>query len=220
MSKRTLNLTDRLYQYLQDTSLRESVVQKSLRAATQSMQWSQMQISPEQGQFMAFLVKLIGARKCLEIGVFTGYSALSVAQALPPDGKIIACDINQEWTDMAREYWRAANVENKIDLRIAPAVDTLQALYDQGAQSSFDFAFIDADKSHYDRYYEMTLGLLRSGGVMALDNTLWGGDVADIRVQDADTCAIRELNKKLLQDRRVDLSLLPVADGLTLLRKL
>lgn len=220
MSNRTLNLTDQLYQYVLDVSVKESAVQKTLRTATQSMQQSNMQIAPEQGQFMAFLVKLIGARKCLEIGVFTGYSALSVAQVLPSDGKIIACDVNQEWTDMARTYWRNAGVEKKIDLRIAPAVETLQQLLDDAGQSSFDFAFIDADKANYDRYYEMTLRLLRSGGLVVIDNTLWGGDVADIRVQDEDTRAIRELNKKLLHDRRVDMTLLPVADGLTLVRKL
>lgn len=220
MSNRTLNLTDQLYQYVLDVSVKESAVQKTLRTATQSMQQSNMQIAPEQGQFMAFLVKLTGARKCLEVGVFTGYSALSVAQALPADGKIIACDVNQEWTNMARTYWRNAGVEKKIDLRIAPAVETLQQLLDDGGQSSFDFAFIDADKANYDRYYELTLRLLRSGGLIVIDNTLWGGDVADIRVQDEDTRAIRELNKKLLHDRRVDMTLLPVADGLTLVRKL
>jgi predicted O-methyltransferase YrrM len=220
MSNRTLNLTDKLYQYILNVSVKETAVQKTLRTATQGMQQSQMQIAPEQGQFMAFLVKLIGARKCLEVGVFTGYSALSVAQALPADGKVIACDVNQEWTDMARTYWRSAGVENKIDLRIAPALETLQQLLDQGEQSSFDFAFIDADKANYDRYYELSLRLLRSGGLIVIDNTLWGGDVADIRVQDEDTCAIRELNKKILHDRRVDMTLLPVADGLTLVRKL
>jgi predicted O-methyltransferase YrrM len=220
MSNRTLNLTDKLYQYILNVSVKETAVQKTLRTATQGMQQSQMQIAPEQGQFMAFLVKLIGARKCLEVGVFTGYSALSVAQALPADGKVIACDVNQEWTDMARTYWRSAGVENKIDLRIAPALETLQQLLDQGEQSSFDFAFIDADKTNYDRYYELSLRLLRSGGLIVIDNTLWGGDVADIRVQDEDTCAIRELNKKILHDRRVDMTLLPVADGLTLVRKL
>ncbi|MBI3186704.1 MAG: class I SAM-dependent methyltransferase [Gammaproteobacteria bacterium] len=220
MSSRTLNLTEQLYQYLLDVSVKETAVQKTLRIATQGMQQSNMQIAPEQGQFMAFLVKLTGARKCLEIGVFTGYSALSVAQALPADGKIIACDVNQEWTDMARTYWRNAGVEKKIDLRIAPAIETLQQLLDDGGQSSFDFAFIDADKTNYDRYYESTLRLLRSGGLIVIDNTLWGGDVANIRVQDEDTRAIRELNKKLLNDRRVDMTLLPVADGLTLVRKL
>ncbi|HEX5636879.1 MAG TPA: class I SAM-dependent methyltransferase [Gammaproteobacteria bacterium] len=220
MSNRTLNLTEQLYQYLLDVSVKETAVQKTLRIATQGMQQSNMQIAPEQGQFMSFLVKLTGARKCLEIGVFTGYSALSVAQALPADGKIIACDVNQEWTDMARTYWRNAGVEKKIDLRIAPAVETLQQLLDDGGQSSFDFAFIDADKTNYDRYYELTLRLLRSGGLIVIDNTLWGGDVADIRVQDEDTRAIRELNKKILHDRRADMTLLPVADGLTLVRKL
>ena len=220
MSNRTLNLTDRLHQYLLDVSVRETTAQKTLREVTQGMQWAQMQIAPEQGAFMAFLIKLIGARKCLEVGVFTGYSTLSVAQALPADGKIVACDISEEWTRVARQYWLAAGVTNKIDLRIAPAIDTLQQLLDQGEQSSFDFAFIDADKTSYDNYYEYCLRLLRSGGVIALDNTLWGGSVADVHVQDADTNAIRAMNTKILNDRRVDMTMLPVADGLTLVRKL
>ena len=220
MSNRTLNLTDRLYQYVLDNSLRETSPQIDLRKATQSMQWAQMQIAPEQGQFMAFLIKLIGARKCLEVGVFTGYSTLAVAQALPADGKIIACDINQEWTDMARQYWLAANVAHKVDLRLAPAAETLQQLLEQGQQCSFDFVFIDADKTGYDNYYELALKLLRSGGVIVLDNTLWGGSVADLTLQDADTQAIRAINIKIKNDRRVDMTLLPLADGLTLVRKL
>ena len=169
---------------------------------------------------MAFLIKLIGARKCLEVGVFTGYSTLAVAQALPADGKIIACDINQEWTDMARQYWLAANVAHKVDLRLAPAAETLQQLLEQGQQCSFDFVFIDADKTGYDNYYELALKLLRSGGVIVLDNTLWGGSVADLTLQDADTQAIRAINIKIKNDRRVDMTLLPLADGLTLVRKL
>lgn len=220
MSKRTLNMTDKLYQYLIDTSVRESTQQTALRVVTQKMQQAQMQIAPEQGQFMAFLVKLISARKCLEIGVFTGYSALSVAQAIPADGKIVACDISQQWTDIAKPYWQAAGVAHKIDLRIAPAIETLQQLLSQGAHSSFDFAFIDADKANYDNYYEFSLQLLRSGGVMALDNTLWGGSVADILVQDVDTKAIRAMNNKIVRDKRVEMVQLPIADGLTLVRKL
>ena len=220
MSNRTLNLTDRLHQYLLNVSVHETTVQKTLREVTQGMQWAQMQIAPEQGAFMAFLIKLIGARKCLEVGVFTGYSTLCVAQALPADGKIVACDISEEWTRVARQYWLAAGVTKKIDLRIAPAIDTLQQLLDQGEQNSFDFAFIDADKTSYDNYYEHCLRLLRSGGVIALDNTLWGGSVADVHVQDADTNAIRAMNTKILNDRRVDMTMLPVADGLTLVRKL
>ena len=220
MPNRTLNLTDRLYQYVLDHSLRETSPQIALRKATQYMQWAQMQIAPEQGQFMAFLIKLIGARKCLEVGVFTGYSTLAVAQALPEDGKIIACDINQEWTDIARKYWQEANVMHKIDLRLAPAAETLQKLLEQGQQCSYDFAFIDADKTGYDNYYELTLKLLRSGGMIILDNTLWGGSVADVAIQDADTQAIRAINIKIKNDRRVDMSLLPLADGLTLVRKL
>ena len=220
MSNRTLNLTDRLHQYLLNVSVHETTAQKTLREVTQGMQWAQMQIAPEQGAFMAFLIKLIGARKCLEVGVFTGYSTLAVAQALPADGKIVACDVSEEWTRVARQYWLAAGVTNKIDLRIAPAIETLQQLLDQGEQSSFDFAFIDADKTSYDNYYEYCLRLLRSGGVIALDNTLWGGSVADVHVQDADTNAIRAMNTKILNDRRVDMTMLPVADGLTLVRKL
>ena len=220
MSNRTLNLTDNLYQYVLDNSVHETSPQIALRKATQSMQWAQMQIAPEQGQFMAFLIKLIGARKCLEVGVFTGYSTLAVAQALPEDGKIIACDINQEWTDIARKYWQEANVMHKIDLRLAPAAETLQKLLEQGQQCSYDFAFIDADKTGYDNYYELTLKLLRSGGMIILDNTLWGGSVADVAIQDADTQAIRAINIKIKNDRRVDMSLLPLADGLTLVRKL
>lgn len=213
-------MTDKLYQYLIDTSVRESTQQTALRVVTQKMQQAQMQIAPEQGQFMAFLVKLISARKCLEIGVFTGYSALSVAQAIPADGKIVACDISQQWTDIAKPYWQAAGVAHKIDLRIAPAIETLQQLLSQGAHSSFDFAFIDADKANYDNYYEFSLQLLRSGGVMALDNTLWGGSVADILVQDVDTKAIRAMNNKIVRDKRVEMVQLPIADGLTLVRKL
>ena len=219
MSNRTLNLTDSLYHYLLDHSLRESAAQKQLREHTAGIEWSQMQIAPEQGQFMAFLIKLIGARKAIEIGVYTGYSSLSVAQALPVDGNLIACDVNKEWTDIARQYWQIADVENRIDLRLAPAVETLKTLLAEGKQCSFDFVFIDADKENYDQYYELSLMLLRSGGLIVIDNTLWGGDVANIHIQDKDTVAIRQLNKKLIKDKRVELSMLPVADGLTLVRK-
>jgi predicted O-methyltransferase YrrM len=178
-----------------------------------------MQIAPEQGQFMALLVQLLGATKTLEIGVFTGYSSLAVALALPPQGKIVACDINEDYTAMARSYWQRAGVADKIDLRIAPALETLDRLLESGEAGTFDFAFIDADKQNYDNYYERALQLLRVGGLIAIDNVLWGGKVADPTVDDANTEAIRALNAKLVQDERVSLSVVPIADGLTLALK-
>jgi caffeoyl-CoA O-methyltransferase len=178
-----------------------------------------MQISPEQGQFMALLVELIGARRILEVGTFTGYSALAVALALPPDGRVITCDINEEMTAIARRYWAEAGVADKIDLRLAPAIDTLDELLAEGQAGQFDFAFIDADKTNYLAYYERTLELLRSGGLIAIDNVLWNGAVADPERQDDDTSAIRALNEAVHADDRVSLSLLPISDGLTLARK-
>ncbi len=219
MANQTLTLDDQLYTYLLDHSLRENPVLAALRQATASQEMAVMQIAPEQGQFMALLIRLLGARRTLEIGVFTGYSTLCVAQALPADGQIIACDINREWTDLARQYWQMAGVEDKIDLRLAPARTTLQALIHAGEQSRFDFAFIDADKTGYADYVECCHTLLRPGGLMAIDNTLWGGDVARPEVQDEATLAIRRLNQQLHDDPRFDLSLVPIGDGLTLLRK-
>ncbi len=218
MSDRTLNLDDTLYQYLLDASLREHPVLAELRALTHRHPLARMQISPEQGQFMALLVKLIGARSTLEIGVFTGYSALAVALALPQDGRIVACDVSREYTDVGRTYWDKAGVAAKIDLRLAPAVDTLDGLIAEGQAGRFDFAFIDADKTSYDAYYERCLTLLREGGLIAIDNVLWGGHVAR-PAEDDDTAAIQALNRKLHGDARVDLSMLPISDGLTLARK-
>ena len=218
MTNRTLNIDDHLYQYILDVSLREHPVLAALREATRSQPRAGMQISPEQGQFMAMLIKLIGARQTLEIGVFTGYSALATALALPPDGRIVACDINAEFTDIGRRHWEKAGVADKIDLRLAPATDTLDQLIAEGRSGSFDFAFIDADKTNYDNYYERCLQLLRVGGLIAIDNVLWDGDVAR-PAQDADTAALQALNIKLHADERVDLSLLTIADGLTLARK-
>jgi caffeoyl-CoA O-methyltransferase len=219
MSDTTINLTPMLYEYLQNTSLREPAVLQALRVQTQKMSMGQMQISPEQGQFMRLLIELLDARKILELGVFTGYSALSVALALPSDGKIVACDTNKEWTKIAQKYWELAGVANKIDLRLAPAVDTLQILLQQGEGNTYDFIFIDADKANYPAYYELSLSLLRRGGLMAIDNVLFGGKVADPAVIDQNTVAIRTLNTTLLQDERVSISMLPLGDGLTLVRK-
>lgn len=212
-------LDDRLYSYLLSVSLRESNILRQLREETASHAQSGMQISPEQGQFMALLVQLIGSRKALEIGVFTGYSSLSVALALPADGKLVACDISERDTAIARRYWQKAEVDHKIDLHIAPAIQTLDLLLSEGQASTFDFAFIDADKRNYDNYYERSLQLVRSGGLIVIDNVLWDGKVADSQVQDADTLAIRTLNEKLHSDKRVSLSVLAVSDGLTLARK-
>ncbi len=183
------------------------------------MEQSSMQIAPEQGQLMAWLVELIGARRTLEIGTFTGYSSLAVALALPEDGTLVACDRSEEWTTVARRYWEEAGVTQKIDLRLGPAIDTLDGLLREDGEESFDFAFIDADKISYEAYYERALRLLRTGGVVAVDNTLWSGRVADPGVRDESTEAIRAFNEKLHADTRVTLSLVPIGDGLTLARK-
>ena len=219
MSNRSIALTDALYDYLLEVSLREPEVLSRLRAETAALPGAGMQIGPEQGQFMALLVELIGARRTLEIGTYTGYSTLSVALALPEDGEIVACDISEEFTKVARRAWAAAGVAGKIDLRLAPALDTLDALLAEGRAESFDFAFIDADKESYDGYFERALQLLRRGGLIAVDNVLWGGSVADPGRTDPDTVSIRALNAKLAADQRVSLSLVPIGDGLTLARK-
>lgn len=219
MSSRTLQMTDRLYDYLLQASLREPPLLAELRAETAKLPMAGMQISPEQGQFMAFLVETIGARRTVEVGTFTGYSALCVALVLPAGGKVIACDISEEYTAVGRRYWSRAGVADKIDLRLAPALDTLGRLLADGGAGSIDFAFIDADKREYDAYYEAVLKLLRPGGVIAIDNVLWSGAVADPARQDDDTRAIRALNEKLKADPRISLSLVPIGDGLTLARK-
>lgn len=219
MSNQTINLDERLYSYLLSATLREADVLAALRQETAERSQARMQISPEQGQFMALLVQLIGAKKTLEIGVFTGYSALAVAMALPADGQIVACDVSEEFTAIALPYWQKANVASKIDLRIAPALDTLNALIASGESGTFDFAFIDADKSNYDSYYEKSLQLIRPGGLIAVDNTLWYGRVADPEVQDNSTQKIRALNEKVRDDERVTMSLVPIGDGLLLATK-
>jgi caffeoyl-CoA O-methyltransferase len=219
MSNRTISLTDSLYDYLLSVSLREPQLLLDLREETAAMPSARMQISPEQGQFMALLVKLSGARRCLEVGVFTGYSSLSVAMALPADGRIVACDVSEKWTAVARTYWQAAGVDRKIDLRIAPALETLDALIADGQAGSFDLAFIDADKTNYLAYYERVLVLLRRGGLLLVDNTLWSGAVADPENSEPDTVALRHFNETLHADERIELSLVPIGDGLTLALK-
>lgn len=219
MSNKYLPLNDRIYAYLREVSLREHDALRRLREETAAMSEANMQIAPEQGQLMALLVQLLGARRTLEVGVFTGYSSLAVALALPADGRVVACDVSEEWTNVARRYWREAGVEDKIELRLAPALDTLDRLLGAGEAGTFDFAFIDADKANYDAYYERALGLVRAGGLICIDNVLWSGRVADPGAADEDTAAIRALNRKLRDDGRVSISLVPVADGLTLALK-
>lgn len=219
MSNRSISLTDSLYDYLLSVSLREPDLLLQLREETAADPSARMQISPEQGQFMGLLARLMGARQCLEIGVFTGYSSLAIALALPDDGRIVACDVSEKWTSIARRYWAAAGVAHKIDLRLATAMETLDRLIDDGRSGTFDFAFIDADKENYVGYYERTLQLLRPGGLVVADNTLWSGRVADPENAEADTVVLRKFNELLHGDSRVDLSLVPIGDGLSLARK-
>lgn len=218
MSTRSIHVDDRVSDYLVNSS-REPDVLKSLRNETAAMPMARMQISPEQGKFLRLLVELVGARRIIEVGVFTGYSSLSMALALPEDGQIIACDVNEEWTSIASRYWEAAGVAEKIDLRLAPALETLDELVAQGASGSFDLAFIDADKENYGNYYERSLALLRTGGLIIVDNALWDGRVADHAVTDHETQAIRALNELASSDPRATSSLIPVGDGVLLARK-
>ena len=219
MSPRSIGLNDALYDYLLQVSLREPDILRRLREETAKMTMANMQISPEQGQFMGLLVEILGARRYLEVGTFTGYSALSVALAQPDDGEVVCCDVSEEYTAVARRYWEEAGVSHRVRLHLAPATETLAGLLEDGAGESFDFIFIDADKENYDAYYEYALKLLRPGGLAAIDNVLWNGSVIDPEKDDADTQAIRALNSKLHDDGRVTLSLLPLGDGLTLARK-
>lgn len=219
MSRRSIQLTDSLHEYLLSVSLREPEILLRLREETASFASAGMQISPEQGQFMALLVRLLGARRCLEVGVFTGYSSLAIALALPDDARIVACDVSKRWTSVARRYWAEAGVAHKVDLRLAPAMETLDALLAAGEAGHFDFAFLDADKENYPGYYERALSLLRPGGLLLADNTLWSGRVADPENAEATTVALRHFNELVHHDERVDLSMLPVGDGLTLTRK-
>ncbi len=219
MSNRSIGLSEELHAYLVASAVREPKLLRRLREETAALPEARMQIAPEQGRFMAWLASLTGARNYLEVGTFTGYSALWVALALPPEGRVITCDISEEWTGVARRYWREAGVAERIELRLAPATDTLGALLAEGRAGSFDLAFIDADKERYLVYYERVLELLRGGGVVAADNVLWGGAVIDRDKDDADTLAIRRFNEHLAADERVDICLVPIGDGLTLARK-
>ena len=220
MSSTATKITDTLYEYLLREGIPESDAARALREETRSAtQWHGMQISPEQGAFMQLLVRLLGARRAIEVGTFTGYSALVVAEALPPDGLLVACDVSEEWTAVGRPFWERAGVAGRIDLRLQPAADTLDELIAQGDAGTFDLAFIDADKANYGTYYERCLTLVRTGGVVAVDNVLWGGRVADPRASDDDTNAIRALNAKIRGDRRVHAATVPIGDGLTLALK-
>ena len=219
MPRHNVPATKAITTYIDNVSVREPEILARLRAATAKHPKAGMQISPMQGQFMALLAQTVGARRCLEVGTFTGYSALAVALALPPDGKLIACDVSEEWTAIGRPYWAEAGVAHKIDLRLAPALQTLDRLLADGQAGAFDFAFIDADKDNYDGYYERSLQLVRPGGLILIDNVLWGGWVADPKQRDRDTLALKALNRKLHDDARVSLSLLPIGDGLTILYK-
>lgn len=219
MSVATIAMTEALHGYLLKTTVREPALLARLRQETAELPNGGMQISPEQGQLMRLLVEVVGVRRALEVGVFTGYSSTVVAMALPADGQLVACDVSEEWTNVARRYWREAGVESKIDLRVGPALHTLDALLAAGQAGSFDFAFIDADKTSYDGYYERCLSLVRAGGLLAVDNTLWSGAVADPSDQRDSTRVIRALNEKIAADSRVTASLVPIGDGLYLARK-
>ena len=219
MSNQTLSLDERLYRYVLNISVDEPQLLAELRAETAALPMARMQISPEQGQFMQWLLRLMGAKRGIEVGVFTGYSSLSAMLAMPQDAYLLACDVSTEWTVIAQRYWAKAGVAERIDLQLAPAIDTLDSALASGEAGCFDYAFIDADKGGYMAYYECCLQLLRPGGVVMVDNVLWNGRVADPNESDDDTLAIRAFNERLRDDQRIDLSLVPIGDGLSLCRK-
>jgi predicted O-methyltransferase YrrM len=220
MFKNALGLPDTLYDYILSNSLREAEILTALREETARHKQARMQISPEQGQLMSLLIRLMGAKRILEVGVFTGYSSLTIAMALPSDGLLVACDISEEYTNIAKRYWQQAGIQHKIDLRIAPALETLDALLQADEAGTFDFVFIDADKGNYSHYYDRALQLLRPGGLMVIDNVLWSGRVADAQSSDKIVQTMRNFNEKVAQDDRVQVSLLPMGDGITLALKL
>lgn len=219
MFKNALGLPDALYDYILSNSLKEATILSALREETARHKQARMQISPEQGQLLSLLIRLMGAKRILEVGVFTGYSSLTMAMALPSDGLLVACDISEEYTNIAKRYWEQAGIQHKIDLRIAPALDTLDSLLQAGQAETFDFVFIDADKGNYGHYYDRALQLLRPGGLMAIDNVLWSGRVADSQSNDKIVQTMRQFNEKVAQDDRVQVSLLPMGDGITLALK-
>lgn len=216
MSTETLTIDAALLGYIRELGVKEDSIAKDLREKTATLEMARMQISPEQGAFMGFIAGLVGAKRYVEIGVFTGYSMLSVARGIGSGFSAVACDVSKEWTDIAQEYWEKAEIHNAIELKLAPALETLSQLESE----TFDLAFIDADKANYDGYYEETLRLLTPKGLLMIDNIFWGGDVADESVTDEDTVAIRALNKKIMSDSRVEASMLPIGDGLMLVRKI
>ncbi|ALB21724.1 Putative O-methyltransferase [Piscirickettsia salmonis] len=219
MSRQSLSLSAVVHNYLISHTVKACTVKQELRQRTSDLAESNMQISPEQGQFMAVLARLISAKKVLEIGTFTGYSSLCVAEVLPEDGQLIACDVSETWTNIAKEYWQMANVADKIDLRLGQAITTLKKLIEDGNSQTFDMVFIDADKINYKNYYELSLKLLRQGGAIMIDNVLWGGKVADSAITDKETLAIREFNDFIFNDTRVKMCMLPLSDGVTLAYK-
>lgn len=219
MTNKTIALTPEIYHYLLANSCREPALFQQLRQETALLKQAAMQISPDQGQFMGLLVKLLDAQKALEIGVFTGYSGLWIASSLPTHGKLVACEINETWAAIASDYWAKAGIRDKIDLQLGPALATLEQLLGQGEANSFDFIFIDADKANQENYYELSLQLARPGGLILLDNVLWSGKVVDSTINDQSTQIIRDLNAKLARDKRIDISLIAIGDGLTLARK-
>ena len=219
MSSSTIGLSSELRKYMLDVSFRDDEILRQLREETLILKEAQMQISPEQGAFLSILTKLLNAKKTLDIGVFTGYSSLVVARELPDDGLVVACDTSIEWTSIAKKYWKLAGVDNKIDLHLAPAIETLEKLIEDGRESTFDFSFIDADKINYQSYYENSLILVKPGGIIAVDNVLWSGQVIDEADFEPATRAIRSFNEKLYQDDRVSISMVPIGDGLTLAYK-
>ena len=219
MTRKTLGLENHVYDYILEFGVREADLLKELREETSADPMHRMQVSPEQGALMQLLLRTMGARQGIEVGVFTGYSSLSLALALPEDGRLVACDINDEWASVAQRYWKKAGVEDRIQFHLRPAVETLDDLLQKGEQGRYDFAFIDADKESYEQYYERCLKLIRQGGLLIVDNVLWGGKVANELDLEETTCIIRAFNEKRIKDRRVELSMIPVADGITLMRK-